>query len=202
MKKILLSGVAVAAFSLVSFAPVDELAIGAAMPKGDLKMQDFTGKQVALNDVMGENGLMVMFSCNTCPFVIKNEERTKEVSLYAQKNKVGVILVNSNEGQRSGDDSYEAMQLYAKTKGYEWHYVVDKNSVLADAFGAKRTPEVFLFDKNRKLVYHGAIDDNPSNAEAVKRQHLKIAIDELVAGKEISVKTSKSVGCTIKRVKE
>ena len=202
MKKILLSGVAVAAFSLVSFAPVDELAIGAAMPKGDLKMQDFTGKQVALNDVMGENGLMVMFSCNTCPFVIKNEERTKEVSLYAQKNKVGVILVNSNEGQRSGDDSYEAMQLYAKTKGYEWHYVVDKNSVLADAFGAKRTPEVFLFDKNRKLVYHGAIDDNPSNAEAVKRQHLKIAIDELVAGKEISVKTSKSVGCTIKMVKE
>ncbi|MBD0333804.1 MAG: thioredoxin family protein, partial [Chitinophagaceae bacterium] len=77
--------------------------------------------------------------------------------------------------------------------------VVDKNSELANAFGAKRTPECFLFDSNDKLVYHGAIDDNPSNAGAVTRTHLKEAINEMLAGKDVSVKTSRSVGCSIKR---
>jgi len=71
---------------------------------------------------------------------------------------------------------------------------------MADAFGAKRTPECFLFDGSGKLVYHGAIDDNPSDASAVSRKHLIAAIDELLAGKEVSVKESKSVGCGIKRV--
>jgi len=77
--------------------------------------------------------------------------------------------------------------------------VVDKNHEMADAFGANRTPECFLFDNNLKLVYHGAIDDNPSDETSVNRRHLKEAINELVAGKEISVKESRSVGCTIKR---
>jgi predicted transposase YbfD/YdcC len=91
------------------------------------------------------------------------------------------------------------MSNYAKDQKYKWSYVVDKDHVMADAFGAKRTPETFLFDKNMKLVYHGAIDDNPSDGSAVGRQHLKEAINELIAGKDISVKESKSVGCGIKR---
>ena len=102
---------------------------------------------------------------------------------------------------RSGDDSYAAMQEYAKTQGYKWHYVVDEGSALADAFGANRTPETFLFNSQGKLVYHGAIDDNPTNAGAVSRTHLKEAINEMISGKDVSVKTSNSVGCTIKRAK-
>jgi len=92
------------------------------------------------------------------------------------------------------------MQDYAQGQGYKWYYAEDKNNELADAFGASRTPEVFLFDKNGKLVYHGAIDDNPSDAKSVNRHHLKEAINEVTAGQEVSVKESKSVGCNIKRV--
>ena len=77
---------------------------------------------------------------------------------------------------------------------------MDKKNELPDAFGASRTPECFLFDKNGKLIYHGAIDDSPSDAAGVKRVHLKEAINEAVAGKEVSVKQSKSVGCSIKRI--
>jgi hypothetical protein len=77
--------------------------------------------------------------------------------------------------------------------------VVDKDHEVADAFGANRTPECFLFDKKLKLVYHGAIDNSPSDAAAITRIHLQEAINEMVAGKEISVKESRSVGCTIKR---
>lgn len=143
---------------------------------------------------------MVMFSCNTCPYVIKNQQRTNEICAYAQKNNIGVVLLNSNEKLRGNEDSHEAMKAYAKEQGYKWHYVIDKNHEVADAFGANRTPENFLFNADGKLVYHGAIDDNPNDASAVSRKHLKEAIDELVNGKDISVKTSRSVGCTIKRL--
>ena len=176
-----------------------ELPIGTAIPKADVKMKDINGKEITLKEAFKPNGLMVMFSCNTCPYVVKNQERTKEISKYALDNNVGVILINSNEGQRMGDDSFEAMQTYAKGQGYNWSYTVDKNAVLADAFGASRTPETFLFNKDQSLVYHGAIDDNPSDAGNIKRTHLKEAINEMVAGKDVSVKTSRSVGCSIKR---
>ncbi len=194
------SVLAVASISLLAFAGINELPIGAAMPKAEVKMKDVSGKEVTLRDAAKKNGLLVMFSCNTCPYVIKNQQRTTEVANYANTKDIGIILVNSNEGQRSDDDSYAAMQQYAKKHGYKWNYVVDENSVLADAFGAKKTPECYLFNKAGKLVYHGAIDDNPSNESAVSRKHLKEAMDQLLKGEEISVKTSKSVGCSIKRL--
>jgi len=200
MKKLLFAAGALAFTALQSFAPLAELPIGADMPKADVKMKDISGKEISLKEVTGKAGLLVMFSCNTCPYVIKNEERTKEICQYAASKGLGVVLVNSNEAQRDEADSYDAMKDYAKKLGYKWNYVVDKNSELADAFGANRTPETFLFNKEGKLVYHGAIDDNPSDAGSVNRKHLKEAIDEHLSGKEISVKTSRSVGCTIKRV--
>ena len=194
------SVLAVASISLLAFTGINELPIGAAMPKAEVKMKDVSGKEVTLRDAAKKNGLLVMFSCNTCPYVIKNQQRTTEVANYANTKDIGIILVNSNEGQRSDDDSYAAMQQYANKHGYKWNYVVDENSVLADAFGAKKTPECYLFNKAGKLVYHGAIDDNPSNESAVSRKHLKEAMDQLLKGEEISVKTSKSVGCSIKRL--
>jgi len=200
MKKNMFSVLAVASISLLAFTGINELPIGAAMPKAEVKMKDVSGKEVTLRDAAKKNGLLVMFSCNTCPYVIKNQQRTTEVANYANTKDIGIILVNSNEGQRSDDDSYAAMQQYANKHGYKWNYVVDENSVLADAFGAKKTPECYLFNKAGKLVYHGAIDDNPSNESAVSRKHLKEAMDQLLKGEEISVKTSKSVGCSIKRL--
>ena len=200
MKNIMRSALVLAGIGLLSFTRTADLPIGSSLPKSDVKMKDVNGKEVSLKDATRKNGLLVMFSCNTCPYVIKNQERTREICKYALENNIGVVLINSNEGTRGGADSYEAMQEYAKKQNYSWHYVVDKNSELADAFGANKTPENFLFNKEGKLVYHGAIDDNRTEAENVSRRHLKEAINEAINGKDVTVKTSRSVGCTIKRL--
>lgn len=201
MKKVLYSILPVAALGLITLSPVsDPLPIGATAPNADLKMKDISGKEVSLNDAKKKNGLLVMFSCNTCPYVIKNQSRTNEIAKHALDKEIGVVILNSNEAYRDDQDSYEAMKQYAADQGYAWYYLVDKNHTMADAFGANRTPECFLFDNNGKLAYHGAIDDNPSDAGSVSRKHLKEAINESVTGKEVTVKQSKSVGCSIKRL--
>jgi thioredoxin-related protein len=182
-----------------SFAFIQFLPIGSLIPKANVKLKDVSGKEVMLNDARKENGLLVMFSCNTCPVVIRNQSRTKEICQYASDKKIGVVLLNANEAERDGSNSFEAMQSYAREQNYNWIYAVDKNSELADAFGANKTPECFLFDKNGKLVYHGAIDDSPGDPNAVKRHHLKEAVNEMLAGKEVSIKETRSIGCTISR---
>src|SRR5262245_16351272 len=121
--------------------------IGSEIPKADVSLKDVSGKEITLKSAMMSNGLLVMFSCNTCPWVIKNQQATREACGYALDNKIGVVLLNSNEGQRSDEDSYNAMQEYAKNQGYKWFYAVDQDHVLADAFQANRTPECFLFNK-------------------------------------------------------
>jgi thioredoxin-related protein len=191
-----------AALSLAIFTTSKdgELPIGAGVPKSEVKMKDVSGKEVSLNDAKKENGLLVMFSCNTCPYVIRNQARTTEICKYAANKRIGVILLNSNEGGRDGDDSFDEMKSYAKVQHYNWFYVVDKNNELADAFGASRTPECFLFDKSGRLVYHGAIDNNPADDYHVTRKHLQLAMEEMLATKEVTVKTSRSVGCGIKRI--
>lgn len=199
-KKMLFSFILPAVAGL-SFMYADPLMLGAKAPMAEVKMQTVSGKEKSLSDVATKKGLLVMFSCNSCPYVIKNQERTVEINSYAQKLGYGVIVVNSNEALRNEDDSYAEMKKYAAEQKYKWTYAVDKGNALADAFGANRTPECFLFDKDLKLVYHGAIDDNPSDPTAVKRHHLKSALDELSSGKDISIKESKSVGCSIKRLK-
>jgi len=201
MKKILLAALPIAALAVMALKPIgDPLPLGSPIPGPEVKMKDISGSEISLKDAKTSKGLLVMFSCNTCPYVIKNQGRTYEACKYAQGSGIGVAILNSNEAQRNDDDSYNAMKEYAKQQGYNWSYLVDQNSAMADAFGAKRTPECFLFDGNGKLVYHGAIDDNPSDASAVSRKHLIAAIDELLTGKEVSVKESKSVGCGIKRL--
>ena len=203
MKKYFFMGLVLPALALLSFYPLrpadGALPIGAPLPKAEVTMKDVSGKSISLREVKRENGLLVMFSCNTCPYVIQNQGRTKEVCGYAADRKIGVILLNANEGDRSGGNSFEEMQAYAKSQGYSWYYALDGKSILADAFGASRTPECFLFDKKGILIYHGAIDDSPGDQTQVKRHHLQAAIDEMVAGKEVTVKETRSVGCSISR---
>jgi thioredoxin-related protein len=201
MKKIFISALPFMAIALIALKPIGEpLPIGAAIPKSEVKMKDISGKEVSFKDAMKKNGLLVMFSCNTCPIVHKYESRTVEVCKKALDNNVGVILLNSNEAYRSKGDSYNDMREYAEKLGYSWNYVLDNKSAMADEFGATKTPEVFLFNKDGKLVYHGAIDDNSGGADEVTRKHLSIAIDETVSGKDIATKNTKSVGCGIKRL--
>ena len=200
MKKILPGLFTVAAVTLLALQPAtDPLPIGSAIPRSDIKMKAISGKEISFKDVMNKNGLLVMFSCNTCPVVHKYESRTVELCKKALENNIGVVLLNSNEANRGNGDSFDNMKEYAAKLGYSWNYVVDDNSAMADAFGANRTPEIFLFDKSGKLAYHGAIDDNSSSPDDVTRRHAAIAIDEQVGGREVSTKETKSVGCGIKR---
>lgn len=177
-----------------------ELEIGKSMPEADHKMLDVCGKQISLNDVKSTNGLLVMFSCNTCPYVKLSESRVKELGAFTKQNEVGMILVNSNEAQRSEDDSFDAMVQYSKAQEYACYYVLDKNSDLANSFGATRTPHCFLFDKTGKLVYRGAIDDNVRDPNEAKEHYLKDAIVAIATGKPVKTNSTKSVGCSIKRV--
>ena len=109
------------AMALVSFTLAPEnLPIGAALPKADVKLKDVTGQDITLQSAMKENGLLVMFSCNTCPVVVKNQSRAKEICAYLLNKNVGVVLLNSNEANRSDDESLEAMRDYAKSQGYNW----------------------------------------------------------------------------------
>jgi peroxiredoxin len=186
---------------VTAFGPATnpELEIGKAIPSADVKMMDVSGKEFSLADSKGENGLLVIFSCNTCPYVKLSEARIKDVASLAKKNKIGVILINSNEAQREDEDSFEEMKKYAKAQAYDFHYVVDKNSVIADAFGATRTPHVFLFDK-KGLAYRGAIDDNIKDVNDAKEHYLKNAITAVGSGAPVKTNSTKSVGCSIKRV--
>lgn len=169
------------------------------MPKSDVPVKDISGKEVTLESAKKDNGLLVMFTCNSCPYVINNQSRTKEICSYAISKNIGVVLLNANKGERHGNESLDNMKAYAKAQNYQWYYAIDRDHEIADAFGAKRTPECFLFDKKGVLIYHGAIDDSPGDIANVKRRHLQEAINEMIAGKDITVKHTRSVGCSINR---
>ncbi|RTL60350.1 MAG: thioredoxin family protein [Sphingobacteriales bacterium] len=200
MKHLFFAAILVVSTTLLSFKIViTPLKIGSLLPDPQHKMKDVSGKEVSFNEAMKPNGLLVMFSCNTCPFVIKHQQKTKEVAAYALKNNIGVILLNANEGQRDDNDSFDEMKNYAKDQGYNWYYAVDKDSKMADAFGASMTPESFLFNKDGKLVYHGAINDRPRDPNNGQKEYLKNAMNEMLNGKEVSVTTYPQLGCGIKR---
>lgn len=207
MKKILFPAVAVIALVLVAFIPKGSenyttLAIGDKAPLQSVKMQNIDGKQLNLKELIKDNGIAVIFTCNTCPFVLQWEDRYPQIAELAARNGIGVALVNSNEAKRKGEDSLEEMKKHATEKDYEeLAYLVDEQSALANAFGAKTTPHVFLFDKEFKLVYEGAIDDNSKDAKAVKATYLNDALNNLQSAKKISPNNTKAIGCSIKRVK-
>jgi hypothetical protein len=111
-----------------------------------------------------------------------------------------MVLVNSNEAKREKGDGFGDMQDHYKRMGYNSAYVLDKDHAVADAFGARTTPHVFLFDRDGKLSYKGAIDDNVGSANAVTQHWLKDAMAAQVAGQAIDPATTRNMGCSIKRV--
>ena len=175
------------------------LPIGSKVPLPDYKLKNIQSKRVALNDIREKKGLLVIFMSNSCSYVMQNESRITEIAAYIKDKNIGIVLINSNDGNRLKTESFDAMKTYAQEQGYTFNYLMDEGHKLADAFGAIRTPECFLFDGGSRLVYHGAIDDAPADPEAVKRQHLKIAIEEMLAEKNITVNTSRIIGCGIQR---
>ena len=187
--------------------PQPELAIGSKAPLADVLMMNVNGTQMSLNTAAGPNGLLVVFSCNTCPFVVGNGEKSdgwegryNETARFAKENGVAMVLVNSNEAKRNNHDSMDAMEAHAKDNNYGMPYLLDANHQLADAFGALKTPHVYLFDGDMNLVYRGSIDDNVSDAEAVSERYVQDAITAVANGNPVGVAETKAIGCSIKRV--
>ena len=171
------------------------------MPNMDYEMKSVNGISYSLNNLKEKNGIIVLFTCNTCPFVVKWEDRYKLLEELAKKNNLGLAYINSNYKKRDGDDSYEEMKKHAKKMNYRFPYLLDEKSKLANSFGAKTTPHIFMFNSNLQLAYKGAIDDNYEDINKVKEFYLEDAIQQLVKGKRIKVSETKPVGCSVKRFK-
>ena len=182
----------------ITFLIGGELEIGSAMPLMDHQLADISGNTMTLADVKGDAGTLVVFSCNTCPWVIRWEDRYVSLAnTYAPKG-IGMIAVNSNAARFGSEDSLEEMVEHAKNNGYNFPYAQDPESELASAFGATKTPHIYLFNADDKLVYLGAIDDNAKNAKKVEVPFLANAIDALLAGNPINPQATKALGCSIK----
>jgi len=184
------------------------LEIGDIAPAASYTMMNIDGSQVSINDINGENGALVIFTCNSCPFVVGRGETTEGwegryngIIELASENGFGTLLVNSNAARRDDSDSFMKMKSHAMEMGYLAPYVLDEESKLANNFGARTTPHVFLFNSDLELIYKGSIDDSVDSAEEVEEHFLKDAISRSAEGKRIKTNSTKAVGCSIKRAK-
>jgi|TARA_B110000305_G_scaffold234172_1_gene291773 thioredoxin-related protein len=176
--------------------------IGEQMPMQKIEIFDTNEKSRTLNNSLKNNGLLVVFTSNSCPFVVMWEDRYKLLEEKCRDSEIGMVYINSNQAKRNGDDSVEKMKNHSKEMGYTFPYLIDKNSEIANAFGAKTTPHIFLFNKGKKLVYKGAIDDNYKSANEVTENYLLDALENAGNQLAISIKETKAVGCSIKRVRK
>jgi peroxiredoxin len=167
----------------------------------DFKLKDVNGAMVSMADYENAKGFIVIFTCNTCPFAVASEERIVALDMKYKLLGYPVIAVNPNDPKVQPDDTYELMQAKAKSAGFTFPYLFDANDQVYATYGATKTPHVYLL-KNQKgkhiVKYIGAIDDNVRNASAVKDTFLADAIDELLAGKDVRVRETKAIGCSIK----
>ncbi|MAG16324.1 thioredoxin family protein [Candidatus Woesearchaeota archaeon] len=153
------------------------------------------GKTYSL-DSFGKDLLVVVFTCNHCPYAIAYEKRLIELAkIFAN---AAFVAINANDSVNYPDDSFEKMKERAAEKGFPYPYLHDESQEIAAAYGALVTPHIFMFGKDRKLIYQGGIDNNWENESAATEHYLKDALHEATEGKEISKKTSPVIGCSVK----
>ena len=171
------------------------IALGTVTPS--FKLPGVDGSDHALGDFSDAKLLALVQYCNHCPYVLAWEDRLIKLARDYADRGLRVVAVNSNDAAHYPEDSFERMKERADQLDFPFDYLFDPNQSLAQALGAERTPEVFLFDEQRRLRYHGAIDDS-RDENAVSRSYLREAIDALLAGEEPPVTETESVGCTVK----
>ena len=174
----------------------------ASLKTGDKALQ-FTlpgvdGKEHSLNDYGGKSAVAVVFSCNHCPYVRAWEDRMVQIQADYMNKGAQLVAINANDATKYPDDSFPKMKERAQEKRFNFPYLRDETQEVARGYGAERTPEVFLFDRNLILQYHGAIDDNYDDPKAVREHYLRNALDAILSGKSTSLAETKPVGCTIK----
>ena len=172
------------------------LDLGASAPHFDLPGID--GKAHALKDYADKAALCVIFSCNHCPDVQAYEGRFIELQASFGPRGGQIVAINSNDATDYPEDSFEAMVKRGQELGFNFPYLRDETQAVAHAYGAIRTPHVFLFDGHRKLAYAGRIDDCWDDASKVKHRELADAFEDILAARAVKVPETYAVGCTIK----
>ena len=172
------------------------LAIGDKAP--DFKLQATDGKTYSLDGFKTSRTLVVFFTCNHCPFVIGSDEVTRATALRFKDEGVAFIGINSNSENTHQEDDLSNMVKRMNEQRFPWVYVRDKSQDVARAYGALRTPHFFVFNEERRLVYTGRGVDNPRNTAEMTTNDLERALEEVVAGKQVSIPLTNPIGCNVK----
>lgn len=183
----------------LALSAAQPLKIGEKAPAFSLKGVD--GKTVSLSDYNNEKGVILIFTCNTCPYAIAYQDRI--IALHNEFAPKGypVVAINPNDPGQSKGDSFEEMKVRAKEKSFLYPYLFDEQQVVSPAYGASRTPEVFVLKKTGNdfvVAYTGTIDDNSNDESAVEEKYVVGAINALLAGNTPDPTTTKAIGCGIK----
>ena len=174
----------------------DGLAVGDTAPNFSLKNID--GKTVSLDSYKDAKGYVVIFTCNTCPYAVMYEQRIIELhDKYAAKG-YPVIAIDPNDPEVKPGDSFEKMQQRAAAKEFPFAYLFDDGQEVYPAYGATKTPHIYLLDADKTVQYIGALDNNPQDAEAVSTRYVEDAIVALEAGEKPATTNTKAIGCGIK----
>lgn len=172
------------------------LETGAVAP--DFKLPGTDGNTWSLVDFNGKAAVIVIFSCNHCPYAIMYEDRIMKLQADYADRGVAVIMINPNDTDNYPADNMDNMILRAEKKNFNFPYLLDESQQSAMEYGATRTPEFFLFDAGHRLAYHGRMDDNADDEAGVSRHELREALEEVLSGTAVSVPETSPVGCTIK----
>ncbi len=192
------TGLLVAALFIALISPAlagEELAIGEMGPGFDLKGTD--SKMHSLEDVAGEKGTAVIFTCNICPFSKGYEDRLVELAKSYQAEGIGFVAINPNDPEIVPGDGFDQMVERAKEKNFPYPYLVDTTQEIAAAYGARVTPHIFLLDGEGKLAYRGRVDDALKEDEVTARDY-EAAMTALVNGEQVPAAETKAFGCSVK----
>ena len=168
----------------------------------DFKLKNVNGEMVSLADYDEAKGFIVIFTCNTCPVSVANEDRIIDLNEKYQDKGYPVIAINPNNPKISSGDSYELMKVRAKEKGFEFPYLFDDGQKVYPTYGASKTPHVYVLNKedNELIVrYIGSIDDSARNSGAVKTKFVENAVDALSKDAPVEIASTKAIGCSIKK---
>ena len=167
-------------------------------PAVDFSLKGTDGKTYSLASFKDAKALVVVFSCNHCPYVVAYESRMVALQAdYAAKG-VRFAAINANDATSHPEDGFPEMVRRAQEKGFNFPYLRDESQETARAYAATNTPQLFVFDAQRRLAYAGKIDDNWEDAGAVKKRYLRDALDDITAGKPPRLPETHAIGCTIK----
>ena len=155
-------------------------------------------REHALADYADKEVLVVVFSCNHCPYVLAWEDRMIQIQADYASRSVQFIAIGANDAQKYPADSFPSMKEHARQKGFNFPYLRDETQEVARFYGAERTPEFFVFDNRGVLRYHGALDDNYDDPNGVNSRYLRDALEAVLAGDALAVVETPPVGCTIK----